>query len=905
MKKNVILWAIITLLIITVAYPIGRISASPSNSAIINFVSPTNCPLGGCVAGQRLNMRSSFDLNQYQPSSHDNVQFCVYTPSDWNVTEIIFNTIGILTGAIYQADVSNCGTAPNGYQISGGVLTSLNIQFFGDTLNFAFRIGRNASQNGSVYTRIYENNGSGWIQSSQAFIFLPVQTRSNQVFVASNADMCGSNSPCFINSGDDLPGGTGTGLKDAIDSIDEGGTILIIGNYPIKSHTIIVNKTVNIQGIEGGTITYNGLNCDLPMINMQSGGSFKNLTVNDGTCVTLNRNLIQINSGLPIEISSNIFSAGKDAITVLQASDKILIQANQINQNSGYAIFRNLESGIGTTSIIANNIFGNRSGIQVSCGNLGTVDHNFWGFGITPGVASTNCTFQNGKQLGSPILSAVTGSGLQAQRITVTNEKVYYFENQIAVSHNLNEPDFDIFIINHGNNASSVPFSSSIGENNIVPCSNYFDIFLADTNVDSSLLNLSLKYSLNNACIANIESSIYCGQSNPALFPLWWYDPLQQITSGWDTTGQSPAGSGAGGATGQTTECNLITKEITTQIDTSGRPGINSDLGFTPFIIGIIGQPAGAVLSSFNALAENMKVNIQWTTSAELNTSGFYVQRRIQGTSDFARVSPYLSNTGTNTNGSSYTFVDTNVTNFTVYEYRLEIIGNDFLSVYSNVITAIPLPPTPTPTITTSPTITTTSTITTTPTGSQTVSPTISTTPTITATRTQTATRTRTPTPTRTSFRVPTRTNTQVRTATNTRTPFVTRTSLPNLSTRTITSTLNPVSTQTQVQQSTNNPYPGPDDQGGENENENQQGYPGPITTPANEITPESNNSTKSANESTNTPLHTPTTTPGNQSGQKTTPIWLYGILGAIIGLCIILLIIYFLWKKGSIMLPF
>ena len=745
----------------------------------------------------------------------------------------------LLTGGIYQSSTTNCGTAPNGYQISGGAVTNLNSQFFGDTLDFVFRIGRNASLNGSVYTRLYEYNGSVWVQGGQAFVFLPVQARSNQVYVATNSDFCGTNSPCYINSGDDLPGGIGTGLKDAIDAIDENGTITVIGTYPIKSQTILVNKTINIQGGEGGSVSYNGLNCDLPMISIQSGGSIKNLSITDGTCLLTNRNLIQVNSALPIEISSNSLTSGKDAITILQADEKVLIQSNQISQNSGYAINRNLNSGIGTLSIIANNIFGNRTGTQVTCANLGNVNHNYWGYGISPVTACANCSYMAGKLLGSPILNSITGRGLQAQRVTVTNEKVYYFENQIAVSHNMADPDFDIYIINHGNNASSVPFMSSTGENNIVPCSNYFDIFIADTNPLSSNLNLALKYSLNNACISNIESSTYCGQTNPVFFPIWWYDPLQQITSGWDTTGQSPAGPAAGGASGQTTECNLTQKEINVQIDNSGRPGLNADLGFTPFVIGIIGQPAGTILSSFYTIAENMRVNIHWTTTVELNTSGFYVQRRIQGTSDFARVSPYLPHTGTDTSGSAYTYVDTTVTNFTIYEYRVEIIGNDFLSVYSNIITATPIPATQTPTVTSTPTITTSPTITISPTGSTTVTTTITTTPTITATRTQTATRTRTPTPTRTSFQAPTRTNTRVRTSTNTRTPFVTRTSLPSGITRTLTITAPVVSSQTQVQQPTNSGYPGPTDQDGEQDDEEQQGYPGPVTSHTAENSPE------------------------------------------------------------------
>jgi hypothetical protein len=53
------------------------------------------------------------------------------------------------------------------------------------------------------------------------------------------------------------------------------------------------------------------------------------------------------------------------------------------------------------------------------------------------------------------------------------------------------------------------------------------------------------------------------------------------------------------------------------------------------------------------------------------------------------------------------------------------------------------------------------------------------------------------------------------------------------------------------------------------------------------------------------TPQSTSTMSSDSETDNRQTPIWLYGILGAIIGLCIIMLIIYYLWKKDRIKLPF
>jgi hypothetical protein len=113
------------------------------------------------------------------------------------------------------------------------------------------------------------------------------------------------------------------------------------------------------------------------------------------------------------------------------------------------------------------------------------------------------------------------------------------------------------------------------------------------------------------------------------------------------------------------------------------------------------------------------------------------------------------------------------------------------------------------------------------------------------------------------------------------------------------------VSSQTQVQQPTNSGYPGPTDQDGEQDDEEHQGYPGPATSHTAENPPELIDGTVTPGIGSTTPLSTTTSTPGNQTDNRQTPIWLYGILGAIIGLCIILLIIYYLWKKDRIKLPF
>lgn len=898
MKKRIAFWIINSIIIIGFLFPSANVPAMPLKSAVITFISPIYCPAGGCSAGQRLNMRTSFDLGLYQPGSQKNVQVCAYTPIDWSVNNFLFDPIGTLTAGSYSIDSSNCGPAPSGYQNIAGVSSALQNAYFGDSLDFSFRLGKTATSNGSVYLRVYEFNGSNWFQSQQAFIFVPVMALVQNVFVAQNANECPQNLPCFINSRDDLAGGIGTGLKDAVDALNTAGVIQIIGIYSIKNNAIIIDKSLTIKGIQQATITSDGTTCNQPMLTVSSGFTLENITINDGACINPGRNLIQIDNMQPVNILSSVLTSGKDAILVGQANALITIQSSTISNNSGYAVNRISNSSNGDLRITANNIYANRSGAQVNCASKGIVDHNYWGFNINPDTATQNCSFQSGKQLGSPILSSISSSGLQVEKVTVNAQTQSFFENQVSVSHSPFDPDFDLFIVNHGSSPGSIPFLVNPGMNNLIPCSNFYDIFLADPTATTSTLNLTIRYNLNNACIASIESASYCGQNDQALFPMWWFDPNQLITSGWDTTGQAPSGPFANGASGQTTTCDLVNKNITTQIDSSGRPGINSDLNFTPFVIAVNGNPAAVVLTSFTASAGDSLVTLGWQTSSELNTAGYYVQRRLQGNSDFSSISPFISRTGSNTTGSTYSFQDLTVSNNHVYEYRLEIVGSNFQSVYSNIITATPMYATITPTFTNSPTITQTSTAS------------ITTTPTVTATRTVTRTSTRTRTPSRTSYRAPTLVRTPFRSLTPSRTPFPSRTTIFHISQTNNSPTVvittdgqRPTIFSTQSG-SGEGGYPGPVNTSVPGSTASS--YPVPDSTQASvTINP---NETLQVTPSPN-PLHSAVPKPTkkrNETSSSHQPVigWVYYALGAIIAICVLLLVGYFLWKKGILKLP-
>jgi len=139
-----------------------------------------------------------------------------------------------------------------------------------------------------------------WIEKESASADILVEpSQVTEAFVAENSNACNLEAPCFINSGDDLAGGLGTGLKDAIDALPDGTSanpikITILGTYPIKSKEVLLNRpNMILQGRTGSILTAQGTTCNAPMLGVTSSVTIQNLTINDGECTSVSRNLIK------------------------------------------------------------------------------------------------------------------------------------------------------------------------------------------------------------------------------------------------------------------------------------------------------------------------------------------------------------------------------------------------------------------------------------------------------------------------------------------------------------------------------------------------------------------------------------------------------------------------------------
>jgi len=732
----------------------------------LSLESPSACPSAGCAPGQRLNFQFEFELASYDPTPTDppsaNVKVCFYAPNNWvDLNSVSIDTNGGITGIAYQT-TSECADAdpPSGYQLIAAREAIHTEDAFGDSLGLALRLASTASAPGTVYGIVLEHDAFGWTETQSDFTnSLPVTPfpggSSINVYVAASGSECnaGNFSPCYINSGDDLANGLGTGLKDAVDVVPDGTTVSIVGNYLIKSNTVVVNKRLELVGASDSNLSYSGNTCTSAMLSLRTGITLRDMEINGGSnCTTGHRTLIEINSTEGVIIEYNTLTKGDRGINIVDNTGSVIVRYNRIEENYGSPI--NWENGSSTASleVIANNIIGNGSPIECASGqsaalNYRKANHNYWGSTTPPTQESTHCTIVAGKQLGAPIAARSDMPGLTAEQVTVTTEKAYSFDDEIAYQRTSGDSDFGMYIINHGFAVEEgIPFLADT-QTSPAPCSNYWDVFLADGAVPNGTLELYLTYDKTSACIAAVNSNQFCGQiSNTALYPLWWYDPVYGITDLWDTTGQDPEGENAGDTTGQKTECHTADNEIQVSIDSSGRPNLSNDLNYTPLMVGI------EIIDDFSLAASSNNITVNWSTNNEPDITGFYVLRRTDGT-DFSPITDLITRKGSALAGSNYQYVDGSRTSGDTYYYQIEIVRSDGNFLYSTIesITA------------------TSATATNTPQGGR------------------TATRTRTPGPSPTiTIPPPTRTNTPtlVPTQEPTRIPSITLTSRPPTATQ-------------------------------------------------------------------------------------------------------------------------
>lgn len=94
-------------------------------------------------------------------------------------------------------------------------------------------------------------------------------------------------------------------------------------------------------------------------------------------------------------------------------------------------------------------------------------------------------------------------------------------------------------------------------------------------------------------------------------------------------------------------------------------------------------------LSAFNATVNGRNVELNWTTSSEINNSGFNIERKLIGVSEWNTIGNVVGN-GTSNNQHSYSFTDRNIVNGK-YSYRLKQIDFNGNYEYHNLNSEVEL----------------------------------------------------------------------------------------------------------------------------------------------------------------------------------------------------------------------
>jgi len=724
MRKSFFIAPIFALALTALVFVINGSSQSMGADGLY-LIAPNSCPDGGCAAGQRLNFTVEFTVDVSSDLNSAEKVICVYAPTEGNSggspwaepgsIEII--PTGKLSSITYDLDNSTinnycAASIDTGETFLAGASAVLTTGTT-DQLDFNLNINSSTTYNGDLTVRFVQPKLDLTPEDDPAthIASFEIAELTSTVYAADTPEDCSAHSPCFVNTLEDGPHGLGTALRDAVEAVDTGATIRVLGDYPIKNNTVLIDKNIILSGYADSSLTYSGSSCSLPMLSVITGSTIQNLNLDDGTCTSTSRTLIQVNSALDVQIKHNTLMQGKYGVEVRNNTGDIHIAFNEILENDNYGIL----SYSGSVKVYANNILGNNAGNQVYCNSAtGNADHNYWGEDQLAEDNVENCTVSNGKQLGAPILASTNQPGVEALEKSVTSTKSYVFSSKLAVSHTTGS-DFMVIVVNHGQgSADNIPFYDAVGDA-ITPCSNFYDVFTLTGSAPSDLV-LSLKYDLNDTCLGAIETSDYCSSTTSANYPLWWYDPANNVTDGWDTVGQSPEGTGAGGAIGQVTTCNTAINEIQVTIDNTGRPGLSNDLSFTPFFTGYISQ-SGISLSQLTAYFDVTKDVIKWTTTEERNIKGFHILRADSISGPYSRISPLIAAIGDTYIGGIYSYSDTNITFTKTYYYKLEVISDTDESIETHgPVSVITSTATPTTTPTRTATATRTATVTRTPT---------------------------------------------------------------------------------------------------------------------------------------------------------------------------------------------
>lgn len=503
--------------------------------------------------------------------------------------------------------------------------------------------------------------GLSWLSVNSS-----AQNFSLDIFVANTESGCSGKPQCFYNDDPDTPQAIGLNkaLTFARNNNLGGARIHILSPYQIKSSQVTIDFPVKLIGENDGWLSTSSGDCSQPMLLIKSEVTLKNLHITDGSCTSPSRDLVVVQSQHSVLIENTTFEYGRNAIIHKNGLGNLLVRFSEIKHNDGYALLSENTEVTSRLQLTANNIYDNRNQPQVICQNNNEVNHNYWGSGVLASQTAQGCGADNLRALGAPIVSAQNGVQAALFELNSSYPAVDFYGFSAKSS-----GAAKIYVTNHG---SVRPFPGLALED-LTACGNYFDIFSTQENQPQSM-TLRFSYRGNSACEQAIQSLSLCGSGSMEAFPLMWLDPKTGVTAGWDNAGDSPQGATGNIFSGQEVRCSQPGKYLEVVLDNDGRPNLNNDLSFTPFVVGF-------EISAINYLRpveiQTSKVKVDWETISETNTSGFKIFKATSQAGPWSQLGGKIPALGGPLAGHIYIIEDNAITPSTTYYYKLEVIRND------------------------------------------------------------------------------------------------------------------------------------------------------------------------------------------------------------------------------------
>jgi pectin methylesterase-like acyl-CoA thioesterase len=486
--------------------------------------------------------------------------------------------------------------------------------------------------------------------------------------------------------------------------------------YAFRSNlagNVLGSFTVNNTGTTYISFANTSVNTSFPGGFYQTGG-----TVNFNESGTVTDSLFV---GADFNVSGGTFNsntgAGSKLALVLNGTNKVLnhfagnLNNTNINVNGVYNLTSNLVLPSAGAGAIVNGTLNTGSSIISGSGDFTSLTNGIISFGNTGGV-NGNITVSGTKNFGTNTNFIFNGTAAQnsgallpsninsltinnaagvtlgsnttvATSITCTNGKLVLGNNNITASSVLGA---------NANNYIVTDGTGSLKINNIGAGNTLFPV--GPTSTSYNPISISNSGTVDNFSV-KVKTTVDNAPADPTKIVNMQWDIAEDVIGGsnvivkptWNTTDEASAFNRASSIVVGHFNTNTSAWEETAATLSGSNPySAQSNTGFTSFSPFIIANANAALLPltliSFTGEQANNNINLKWTTSNEINTSHFEIQKSTNAIK-FEKAGSVIAFNNTNIN--NYSFVDVDSKLPVVY-YRLKIVDVDGQFSYSNIV---------------------------------------------------------------------------------------------------------------------------------------------------------------------------------------------------------------------------